>query len=131
MTSRRGTSNSNQRGFAAQRRELKIWMLEEFGDGYTAPCAFCEEELDWFTMTKDRYPVPGVEGGKYERGNVRPACGRCNSRGGQQLAMERRRRAKLQASYRSWVSRANPAVAAVRLAEALGLLPADETTKAA
>lgn len=88
----RGTTNRNDRGSAASRRSLKAWMLETFGDGYTAPCAFCELELDWHTMTKDRYPVPGVDGGRYERGNVRPACMSCNAREGSRMMHERRRR---------------------------------------
>lgn len=65
-------------------------MLAAFGDGITAPCAFCRRQLLYSEMTKDRYPKPGRKGGKYERGNVRPACLSCNAReGARQAALER------------------------------------------
>jgi hypothetical protein len=82
-------SNNDPRGSAAQRRARKIWMLQQFGDGYTAPCAFCEIELDYHTLTADRWPVLGCDGGRYVRGNIRPACLHCNSSEG---AKERARR---------------------------------------
>lgn len=86
----RGTTNRNARGSAASRRALKAWMLTEFGDGVTAPCSFCGATLTAETMTKDRHPVAGRHGGKYERGNVRPACMSCNaSEGARQAALER------------------------------------------
>lgn len=80
----RGTSNTNARGSAASRRERKAWLLATFGDGTTAPCSFgCGATLDVTTITVDRYPVAGVDGGRYIRGNIRPACADCNSRDGQ------------------------------------------------
>lgn len=30
------------------------------------------------TITVDRYPVAGRDGGTYRRGNIRPACAPCN-----------------------------------------------------
>lgn len=86
----RGTSNTNDRGSAAARRALKCWMLATFGDGITAPCAFCGRPLLYSELTKDRYPVPGRKGGRYVRGNVRPACMACNaSEGSRQMHLER------------------------------------------
>lgn len=76
-------------------------MLAEFGDGYSAPCAFCAVELDWHTMTKDRHPVPGRKGGRYVKGNVRPACGRCNSSDGARWAAVERAVAKLDRDRRN------------------------------
>ena len=85
------TGNTNARGSAAQRRELKAWMLQQFGDGTTAPCAFCGQPLTADTMTKDRHPIPARAGGRYTRDNVRPACLSCNaSHGARQAAAERK-----------------------------------------
>lgn len=104
----RGTTNRNERGSAASRRALKVWMLDTFGDGATAPCSFCGAALTLETMTKDRHPIPGRKGGKYVRGNVRPACLSCNAReGAAQAALERaeirarrdRRNARRRARY--------------------------------
>ena len=78
MTCRRGTSNTNDRGSAADRRARKVWLLETFGDGETAPCCFCQTELTFETITVERI-VPGCQGGRYVRGNIKPACGACNS----------------------------------------------------
>lgn len=86
----RGTTNRNERGSAARRRELKTWMLAEFGDGISVACCFCGRALLYSTMTKDRFPVPGRKGGKYVKGNVRPSCLSCNSsEGARQAAIER------------------------------------------
>lgn len=79
----RGTSNRNDRGSALSRRRRKAWLLAEFGDGTSAPCAFgCGTVLTFATITVDRFPVAGVDGGRYVRGNIRPACAPCNSRHG-------------------------------------------------
>lgn len=62
-------------------------MLETFGDGTTCPCAFegCDEILTFETVTADRWPISGREGGTYRRENIRPACGPCNSSDGQRV----------------------------------------------
>lgn len=78
-STRRGTSNTNARGSAANRRARKQWLLDTFGDGETAPCGFCTVPVTVETITVDRFPVPGCRGGRYVRGNIRPACGPCNS----------------------------------------------------
>lgn len=79
MPATRGTTNRNDRGSAESRRIRKQWLLDTFGDGITAPCAFCAEPVEFTTMTVDRYPLPGCQGGRYVRGNIRPACAPCNS----------------------------------------------------
>ena len=88
--SARGTTNTNCRGSAEGRRLRKLWLLDTFGDGYTAPCTFCEVELDYGTITVDRI-VPGCEGGTYARSNIRPACLTCNSLEGTALRERRKK----------------------------------------
>ncbi|QJD53276.1 HNH endonuclease [Microbacterium phage Tempo] len=78
---RRGTSNSNDRGSASERRKRKCWMLSWFGDGITCLCYSCGTVLLYSTLEADRI-IPGVLGGTYARGNIRPSCGPCNRRGG-------------------------------------------------
>lgn len=80
----RGTTNRNDRGSAFGRRQRKLWLLTTFGDGVTASCSFpgCEVVLDVETITVDRHPIPGCQGGTYRRGNIRPACAPCNSEHG-------------------------------------------------
>lgn len=85
--SARGTTNRNDRGSAAARRARRQWLLDEFGDGETARCAIAWDEnclglVDKDTLSVDRYPTAGVDNGTYSRGNIRPACGPCNSRSG-------------------------------------------------
>jgi hypothetical protein len=78
----RGTSNGNAAGNAADRRRRRQWLLDTFGNGVVAPCLLgCGELVDAITLTVDRI-VPGCRGGTYRRGNIRPACGPCNSRRG-------------------------------------------------
>ncbi|MGH9247995.1 MAG: HNH endonuclease signature motif containing protein [Acidimicrobiales bacterium] len=78
---RRGTSNRNQRGSSYGRRVRRQWLLDTFGDGEKAPCWRCGTLLDVVTLTVDRI-VAGCHGGTYRRGNIRPACGPCNSETG-------------------------------------------------
>lgn len=128
MTVTRGTTNRNERGSAKDRRALKAWMLAQFGDGYTAPCAFCGIELDWHTMTKDRYPKPGRKGGRYIKGNVRPACLSCNAvEGAVQAALERAE-AKARRERRNAQARARRAQ---RRSAGLGLASGADTSAAA
>lgn len=89
---RRGTTNRNARGSSYSRRIRKQWLLDTFGDGNTAICSFdgCDTVLDFDTITADRYPIPGAEGGTYKRNNIRPACGTCNSKDGHHLMMRRK-----------------------------------------
>lgn len=91
----RGTTNRNQRGDTTVRRARRQWLLDTFGDGITAPCMIgwdenCLGEVAEGTLTVDRHPVPGVLGGTYDRDNIRPACGPCNSRAGTALRESRK-----------------------------------------
>jgi hypothetical protein len=79
----RGTSNRNDRGNTKQRLKRRLWILEHFASdvaGYVR-CYRCGIRLTESTMTIDRI-VPGCQGGKYVPGNIRPACGPCNSLAG-------------------------------------------------
>lgn len=79
----RGSSNKNETGNAADRRRRKQWLLDQFGDGTTVLCSFdCGTVLTFETLTVDRYPLRRTEGGRYVHGNIRPACGPCNSSDG-------------------------------------------------
>lgn len=86
------TGNKNQRPNSYAGRALKVWMLAEFGDGISVLCSFgCGKRLFYSDITKDRYPIPGRKGGRYVKGNVRPACMACNaSEGARQAALERK-----------------------------------------
>lgn len=91
----RGTTNQDQRGSSYERRVRRQWLLDTYGDGETAPCMIefderCLGEVDMVTMTVDRHPIPGIDGGTYVRDNIRPACGSCNSRSGIALREQRR-----------------------------------------
>ena len=77
----RGTSNTNDRGSAANRRARKQWLLDTFGDGTNVPCYDCHTPLTFETLTVDRI-LPGCLGGTYVRGNIRPACSPCNIKAG-------------------------------------------------
>lgn len=95
MSAPRGTTNRNDRGNAADRAVRKQWLLDTFGDGTTARCclrlsAKCPTTVTFETITVDRWPVPGHEGGRYVRGNIRPACGSCNSADGAAVTNSRR-----------------------------------------
>lgn len=96
MTARRGTTNRNVRGSSYSRRTRREWLVTTFGDGIIVECALrvsakCLRWLTVDTVTADRI-VPGIEGGSYERGNIRPACLPCNSTAGGQLSAKRQRR---------------------------------------
>lgn len=100
----RGTSNSNARGNSRDRAARRRWLVTawradqdlKFHDangvtvaygvpiGEGAPacrCYRCGTLLTEQTVTVDRI-VPGCKGGRYVRGNIRPACAGCNSETG-------------------------------------------------
>lgn len=98
----RGTTNRNQRGNTAERAARRQWLLDTFGDGVTAPCMInwddnCLDMVDDTTITVDRHPVPGIDGGTYAQDNIRPACGPCNSRSGTALREARKAAARVRA----------------------------------
>lgn len=92
MSGRRGTTNSNSRGSAADRLARRRWLLSPesgwTGNGSSVVCAFpeCQEVLDVDTVTVDRWPVPGAMDGTYARDNIRPACATHNYGGGHAIA---------------------------------------------
>lgn len=87
------SSNSNERGSSHDRRVRRQWLLDTFGNGTIAFCGFhgCGEVLTFDTITVDRFPIPGCEGGTYRRGNIRPACGHCNYADGARLGHKRKK----------------------------------------
>ena len=90
MTTTRGTTNRNDRGNTRNRAARRAYLLRTFGDGVKAPCYRCGLVLDDSTITVDRI-VPGRDGGRYTRDNIRPACGPCNSETGGALARRKPR----------------------------------------
>lgn len=95
--SARGTSNGNACGNAEDRRRRRAWLVDVFGwrlaDGTGVVCCYrCGVPLlehddpaaPGQSVTADRI-LPGVLGGRYVRGNLRPACGPCNSETGGEL----------------------------------------------
>ncbi len=87
----RGTRNKNVTGNSEDRRRRKQWLLDTFGDGTEAPCAFdCGTLVTFSTLTVDRYPLPGYAGGKYTRDNIRPACAACNTADGSAAGVARK-----------------------------------------
>lgn len=99
-SSPRGTSNSNDRGSAAERRARKVWILSPEagfgGNGETVPCAraatHCNQtRLTFESMQVDRHPLPGILGGKYRRDNIRPLCVDCNRALGHKVRSQIRR----------------------------------------
>lgn len=98
VRSERAEASRNERGSAASRRARREWLLQtyradvdlidlgdgtlevvvELGDGKPAcRCFRCGLLLTVKTLTVDRI-IPGCKGGTYRRGNIRPACLRCN-----------------------------------------------------
>lgn len=95
----RGTDNVNQRGNTKDRLARRIWLCLTFdldlGPHYCR-CAFgCGAILDVDTVTADRYPIPGCEGGTYRRDNIRPACAPCNTKHGAALGVIKRAERRL------------------------------------
>ena len=93
MSARRGTSNTNSRGTTVDRRRRREWLVSTFGDGETVGCSFdgCDVVLTVDTVTADRWPVMGCDGGTYARGNIRPACAPHQQSHGGQVGNARRR----------------------------------------
>lgn len=90
VPARRGTTNRNDRGNTTDRLRRRIWLVKTFGDGETVKCHFCPAILTVDTVSADRI-VPGCEGGRYTRDNLRPACEPCQSSTGGHLGVERKR----------------------------------------
>jgi len=80
--------DGDKRGNSRDRKARKMWLLSPAagfgGNGDMAPCAMkidsqCQEIVDFVSMEVDRI-IPGCLGGRYVRGNIRPACQPCNNR---------------------------------------------------
>ncbi len=96
--SARGTTNTNARGSASNRRTRKQWLLDTWGDGVSAPCRLtcsprCEGLVTIVTISVDRI-IPGTLGGTYNRGNIRPSCLPCNVMAGIRLRDDLRKGAR-------------------------------------
>lgn len=83
--------NRAGRGSVRVRLRRRQWLLDNYGDGTTAPCSIrwdqnCAGTVDINTCTIDRWPIPGAQGGRYVEGNIRPACDYCNKHHGTDLS---------------------------------------------
>jgi hypothetical protein len=110
----RGTTNGNDRGNTEARRRRRVWLIETYASNVPgfARCYRCgrlvynEDDYPGETnvvviwkgkfesarpMTVDRI-VPGVNGGRYVRTNIRPACGYDNASTGSLLAKRGKKR---------------------------------------
>lgn len=127
---RRGTSNSAQRGSSEDRRRRREWLVKTYranqdvsvarsvngapfdvqvynsrldGCGYAREAA-CRCYRCGHLLAVDTVTVdriiPGCKGGTYRRDNIRPACGDCNSETGGPLANGRERQAAKKAAQR-------------------------------
>jgi hypothetical protein len=102
MSLARGTSNTNVRGSSAARRVRREYLVREFradvdvdlttgrpvprGEGEPAcRCYRCGALLTVMNVSSDRWPVPGMRGGRYIRENLRPSCLACASATGNEL----------------------------------------------
>jgi hypothetical protein len=79
-------SRDPSRGNVRDREARRAWLLREFGDGKRAPCALRISAaylkiVTELTITVDRI-IPGRLGGRYVRGNIRPACRPCQDEQG-------------------------------------------------
>jgi 5-methylcytosine-specific restriction endonuclease McrA len=84
-----GRPGGDQRGSTRNRRARKRWLLATFGDGEICPCSHCGAPLRFETMTADRI-VPGRDGGRYVRTNIRPSCAPCANRQGADMTNQNR-----------------------------------------
>ncbi|WP_217996825.1 HNH endonuclease [Nocardioides jensenii] len=127
---RRGTSNSDQRGSSYTRRRRREWLVKTYRanrdvtvpkpgvieNGGSLPggrISLRDDVIDvpacrcyrcGALLTVDTVTVdriiPGCKGGTYRRDNIRPACGDCNSETGGPLANGREHQAAKKAARR-------------------------------
>ena len=88
---KRGATNSNSRGSTLDRKRRRAWLIKHYESNIgpsTVRCFRCGTALtEWGEvvpghglterMTVDRI-IPARDGGRYTRGNIRPACSFCN-----------------------------------------------------
>jgi 5-methylcytosine-specific restriction endonuclease McrA len=122
----RGTTNSNVRGSAEDRRRRREWLLDTYRANvdvivnpggrlfevepgsveyavHACRCYRCGQLLVMSTVTVDRI-IPGCKGGTYRRDNIRPACSGCNSETGGKLGNENRAARKARRASRTLTS---------------------------
>jgi len=75
----------DRRGNNEDRRRRRRWLLKTFccpdlcwGFSRHSHCHWCDKILTLKTLEVDRYPIAGKDGGTYRRGNIVPACWKCN-----------------------------------------------------
>lgn len=71
----------NWRADTDARDRFGVLIPADTGDPDAVPacrCWRCGKLLTADTVTIDRWPVPGIDGGKYTVTNTRPACDKCN-----------------------------------------------------
>lgn len=85
VSSTSGRCNSNERGSSYDRRARRAWLVSPEagfgGDGTKVPCWECGAMVSVKTMHVDRI-IPGEQGGRYRRDNIRPHCQGCSCRQG-------------------------------------------------
>lgn len=78
------STHVDTRGNTHDRRVRRDWIMSAAaglgGNGRTVPCLHCGKRLRKPTI--DRFPICGHDGGRYVRGNIVPACKKCNFRRG-------------------------------------------------
>lgn len=70
-------NHTNARGNSRDRAARRQWLLNTYGNGVMAPCWECRTPVTDKTLVVDRI-VPGKDGGRYVRGNIRPQCHPCS-----------------------------------------------------
>lgn len=92
----RRTRVVDDRGNSYDRQRRRAWLLSPEanfgGDGVKVACWECGALVNDKTMHVDRI-VPGEQGGRYVRDNIRPHCALCSHRQGQRRTVELRRQA--------------------------------------
>jgi len=87
-------TGDDKRGSSYDRRARREWLVSPAagfgGDGLKVPCWECGAMVSVKTMCVDRI-IPGEQGGRYIRSNIRPHCALCSHRQGQRRATEKRK----------------------------------------
>lgn len=90
----RGRCNSNERGSSYARRSRRVWLLSPEsgwgGDGLEVPCSECGQKVNGKTLIVDRI-IPGAQGGRYTRDNIKPHCPDCSNRQGNRMTQDLRK----------------------------------------
>lgn len=68
-------------GNSTDRKNRRIKLLKEFGDGEWCPCIYCGKMVTHGTMEQDKIYTT-AEGGRYRMPNLVPSCSDCNKKRG-------------------------------------------------